>query len=50
MGADYLFELISIETYVPKFIGHNKVFLGSVRGAGGALVAPSEFGVSKKRT
>ena len=30
MGADYSFELISIETYAPQFIGHNKVFLGSV--------------------
>ena len=29
MGADYLFELISIETYAPppQFIGHNKSFL-----------------------
>ena len=30
MAADYSFELISIETYVPQFIGHNKLFLGSV--------------------
>ena len=30
MGADYSFELIFIETYVPQFIGHNKIFLGSV--------------------
>ena len=30
MGADYSFELISIETYVPQFIGHTKLFLGSV--------------------
>ena len=30
MGADYSFELISIETYMPQFIGHNKFFLGSV--------------------
>ena len=30
MGADYSFELISIETYAPQFIEHNKVFLGSV--------------------
>ena len=30
MGADYSFELISIETYAPQFIGHNKIFLGSV--------------------
>ena len=30
MGADYWFELISIETYVPPFIGHNNFFLGSV--------------------
>ena len=30
MGADYSFELISIETYAPQFIGHNKFFLSSV--------------------
>ena len=30
MGADYSFELISIQTYAPQFIGHNKLFLGSV--------------------
>ena len=30
MGADYSFELISIETYAPQFIGYNKLFLGSV--------------------
>ena len=30
MGADYSFELISIETYAPQFFGHNKIFLGSV--------------------
>ena len=30
LGADYSFELILIETYAPQFIGHNKVFLGSV--------------------
>ena len=30
MGADYSFELVSIEIYVPQFIGHNKFFLGSV--------------------
>ena len=30
MGADYPFELKSIETYEPQFIGHNKFFLGSV--------------------
>ena len=30
MGADYSFELISIETYAPQFIGHNEIFLGSV--------------------
>ena len=29
-GADYSFEVISIETYAPQFIGHNKFFLGSV--------------------
>ena len=26
--ANYSFELISIETYTPQFIGHNKLFLG----------------------
>ena len=30
IGADYSFELISIETYAPQFIGHNNVFLDSV--------------------
>ena len=30
MGADYSIELISIETYAPQFIGHNKIVLGSV--------------------
>ena len=30
MGADYLIELISIETYAPQYIGHNKIFLESV--------------------
>ena len=30
MGADYSFELISIVHWVPQFIGHNKIFLGSV--------------------
>ena len=30
MGADYSFELISIETYAPQFIGYDKLFLGSV--------------------
>ena len=30
MGADYSFELISIVHSVPQFIGHNKIFLGSV--------------------
>ena len=30
MGPDYSFELTSIETYVPQFIGYNKFFLGSV--------------------
>ena len=30
MDADYSFELISIKTYAPQFIGHNKIFLGSV--------------------
>ena len=31
MDADYSLELISIETYAPQFIGHNKIFLGSVQ-------------------
>ena len=30
MGADYSFELNSIETYAPQFFGHNNLFLGSV--------------------
>ena len=30
MGADYSFELISIETHAPQFIGHNKFFLARV--------------------
>ena len=32
MGVDYSFEVISIETYAPQFIGYNKLFLGSVVG------------------
>ena len=30
MPRVYAFELISIETYAPQFIGHNRIFLGSV--------------------
>ena len=30
MGTDYSIELISIETYAPQFIGHNKFFRGIV--------------------
>ena len=30
MGANYQIELISIETYAAQFIGHNRIFLGSV--------------------
>ena len=30
MSADYSFELIFIVRWVPQFIGHNKIFLGSV--------------------
>ena len=30
MGADYSFELNSIETYAPQFFGHNDLFLRSV--------------------
>ena len=39
MGADYSIELISIETYEPQFIGHNKIFLDSVGSLGGYCVA-----------
>ena len=28
MGAEYSLELISIETYAPQIIGHNKFFVG----------------------
>ena len=38
MGADYTIELISIETYAPQFIGHNKIFLGCVTEAWTVLV------------
>ena len=34
MVADYSIELISIETYAPQFIEHNKIFRGSVTFAG----------------
>ena len=30
MGADYSFELISIEIYTPQINGHNELFLDSV--------------------
>ena len=30
MGADYSYELISIETYAPQYIWLNKFFLDSV--------------------
>ena len=30
VGVDFTIELISIETYSPQFIGHNKIFQGSV--------------------
>ena len=30
MGANYSFELISIKTYAPQIIGHNKVVLDNV--------------------
>ena len=30
MGANYSFELISIETYAPQFFGLNNLFLGGV--------------------
>ena len=30
IGADFSFELISMETYMPQFNGHNKSFLCSV--------------------
>ena len=38
MGADYSFELISIETYAPQFNGHNKSFLGSVKSTSAKLI------------
>ena len=31
MGVNYSFEFVFIEIYAPQFIGHNKIFLGSVR-------------------
>ena len=31
MGAEYSFVLIFIETYAPKFMGHDKFLLGRVR-------------------
>ncbi len=31
MGADYSFELNSIETLAPTFFGHINLFLGSVQ-------------------
>ena len=30
LGANHLFELISIDNLCPQFIGHTKFFLGSV--------------------
>ena len=33
MGADYLFELISIVNWVPQFIMYNKSILGGVGNA-----------------
>ena len=45
MGADYSFELNSIETYAPPFFGHNNIFLGSV-----IPVRPSEIKPSLIRT
>ena len=30
LGADYSFELNSIETYASQCFGHNNLFLGSV--------------------
>ena len=35
MGADYAFEVISIETYALQYFGHDKFFLGSVPYNGG---------------
>jgi hypothetical protein len=43
MGADYSFELISIETYAPQFIGHNKIFLGRQCGGFRALGFPANL-------
>ena len=34
MGADYSFELISIETYMPQFNRHNTLILGSAKYVG----------------
>ena len=31
IGANYSFQLISIETYAPQYNGHDKIFLGSVK-------------------
>ena len=42
MGADYSFELISIEIYAPQFIGHNDLFLGSV---GRVCIRGSNYGI-----
>ena len=33
LGVDYSIELIFIETYAPQLIGHNKIFLASVKDA-----------------
>ena len=44
MGVDYSFVLISIETYAPQFIEHNKIFRGSVTFADpGGTFKPIEF-------
>ncbi len=37
IGADYSIYFISVETYAPQFIGHNKLFLGIVKSPDSAL-------------
>ena len=43
MGANYSFEFISTETYAPQFIGHNNVFLNSVRQDWVPSILPYKF-------
>ena len=47
IGANYSFELNSIETYAPQFFGHNNLFLGSVSSeAASRLPRRNEFSKS----